>query len=325
MLGKILKRAVRQLPGVRSIVHERDLLNTKVSNLEKTLLVWKKGFVPPGHYYSPIPDLDEVRSRHAQIFGNPINEISGIGLNTSQQLELLEVFAGYYRDIPFPEDPSSQFRYHLNNDFYAYSDGICLYSMLRHLKPRRFIEVGSGYSSAAALDTRDRFLDREVEFTFIEPHSERLENLLRGDDKTTKNLKIIRCVVQDIALEEFSLLKAGDILFIDSTHVSRVGSDVNYLFFKVLPALNPGVFIHIHDVFFPFEYPEKWIYAERAWNECYVLRAFLQYNRDFEIVFFNSYLQHAYRELFAEKMPLCLKRPHSELTIPGSIWLRKLR
>lgn len=325
MLGKMLKLVERQLPGVKALVHERDALNTKVSNLAKTLSVWKKGFVPPGHYYSPIPDIEQTKSRHAQIFEKPINEISGIDLNTSEQLKLLEAFTGNYGDMPFPEDPSSGFRYHLNNDFYAYSDGICLYSMLRHLKPRRFIEVGSGFSSAAALDTRDRFLDREMEFIFIEPYPERLESLLTSDDKKNENLKIIRSFVQDVTLDIFSSLQSGDILFIDSTHVSRVGSDVNHLFFEVIPALNPGVYIHIHDIFFPFEYPEKWIYDGRAWNESYLLRAFLQYNRDFEIVFFNSYLQQAYPELIAEKMPLCLKKPNGELTIPGSIWLHKLR
>ncbi len=325
MLGNMLKLLGRQLPGVSALVQERNVLNTKVSSLNKTLSVWKKGHVPPGHYYSPIPNLEEIKSRHTQIFEKPINEILGIDLNTSEQLKLLESFAGNYGDLPFPEDPSSGFRYYLNNDFYAYSDGICLYSMLRQLKPRRFIEVGSGFSSAAALDTRDRFLDSEMEFVFIEPYPERLESLLTSDDKKNEHIRIIPSFVQDVTLDIFSSLQSGDILFIDSTHVSRVGSDVNYLFFEVIPALNPGVHIHIHDVFFPFEYPKKWIYDGRSWNESYLLRAFLQYNRDFEIVFFNNYLQQVYHDLVAEKMPLCLTQPNSELTITGSIWLRRLQ
>lgn len=325
MFISTLKCFASQLPGIKALLQERDELTAQVIEQRKSLSIWRKGFVHPGHYYSPIPDLGQVKGRHSQIFKRSLKDIPGIDLNTREQLNLLEVFASYYGDMPFPEESSSGFRYHLNNDFYAYSDGICLYSMLRHLKPRRFIEVGSGFSSAATLDTRDRFLNREMELTFIEPYPERLEGLLARDDKNSENQTIIRSIVQDVSLDTFSSLQSGDILFIDSTHVSRVGSDVNYLLFEVIAALNPGVYIHIHDIFFPFEYPENWIYGGRAWNELYLLRAFLQYNRDFEIVFFNSYLHMAFHDLIAEKMPLCLSKPKSEHTIPGSIWLRKLR
>ena len=324
MLKDILKYASRT-PFANKFRRKLDSLNTRANILNKELGTWKKGFVPPGHYYSTIPDLGQVRLQHSKLFDKSIELIPGIDLNTSQQLKFLEIIKSHYPEMPFPENPEKGYRYYFNNDFYAYSDGICLYSMLRHLRPRRFIEVGSGFSSAAALDTRDRFLDPATHFTFIEPYPERLNQLLTEADKNNKNLNIISSFVQNISYNTFTSLDSSDILFIDSTHVSRIGSDVNYLVFEILPRLNPGVYIHIHDIFFPFEYPAAWIYDERFWNECYILRAFLQFNNSFEIIYFNSYIDENFHNLIGDGMPLFLKRPANNLTIPGSIWLRKIR
>jgi hypothetical protein len=112
-------------------------------------------------------------------------------------------------------------------------------------------------------------------------------------------------------------LEANDILFIDSSHVSKAGSDVNHLFFTVLPRLKPGVLVHVHDVFYPFEYPLGWLRQGRAWNELYLLRAFLQYNTAFEMLFFNSFLWKHHKEQLAAKLPRMATNPG------GSIWLRK--
>ncbi|HEX6383406.1 MAG TPA: class I SAM-dependent methyltransferase, partial [Anaerolineae bacterium] len=130
-------------------------------------------------------------------------------------------------------------------------------------------------------------------------------------------IEIIARPLQDVSLDRFSALTAGDILFIDSTHVAKIGSDVNYLFFEILPALAPGVYVHIHDILYPFEYPAAWVYEGRAWNEAYLLHAFLQYNPTFSIQFFNTYLERVHEPWFRQEMPLCLKDPG------GSIWLRK--
>ena len=107
------------------------------------------------------------------------------------------------------------------------------------------------------------------------------------------------------------------ILFVDSTHVAKVGSDVNHLFSEVLPILKPGVLVHIHDIFYPFEYPKSWIYEGRNWSEVYLLRAFLQFNECFKIVLFNTFLEHFHRDFFLRNMPLCLKNEG------GSIWLKR--
>lgn len=187
--------------------------------------------------------------------------------------------------------------------------------MLRHFRPRRIIEVGSGYSSCVILDTRERHLDGKLDVTLVEPYPELVLQLLRPADRHAIEILPIR--VQDVPLDRFRQLQAGDFLFIDSTHVSKTGSDVNTLVFDVLPILNRGVHVHFHDVFYPFEYPKEWVMAGRSWNEQYLLRGFLQYNSAFSITLMNTYLQGRHPERFATQMPLCLRNTG------GSIWIRR--
>jgi hypothetical protein len=274
------------------------------------------GFVPPGHFYSPIPDLDEIRRDEARIFDQPLpRTIPGIDLREDAQLALLHELAAHYVDQPFGEQPTPGLRYHLHNESYAYSDGLMLHCMLRQLKPRRLVEIGSGFSSCVTLDTNELFLGGQMQLTFIEPYPELLQSLIRDEDRARTTILPQR--LQDVDLAVFRQLQAGDVLFIDSTHVSRIDSDVNRLFFEILPALPAGVVIHFHDVFYPFEYPKHWIYFGRAWNELYLLRGFLQYNRAFEILLMNTFMAHFHPGFFRAHMPLCLKNPG------GSIWLRK--
>jgi hypothetical protein len=158
-------------------------------------------------------------------------------------------------------------------------------------------------------------MGNSINLTCIEPDPERLLSLIKESDKA--RVRLIPRRLQQIDSKEFQALEANDILFVDSTHVSKVNSDVNRLLFEIFPALAPGVYIHLHDIFFPFEYPRDWIYEGRAWNEVYILRAFLQYNHEFQVVFSNNFMDHFHQTLFREKMPLCLERRG------GSIWLRK--
>lgn len=313
----ILKKTVKKLPGLSKIIAERNTLQHEVLALRAEIAVQKEkaGFVPPGHYYSPIPDLAEISSKEADIFTPPAKAIPGIEMNEDEQLRLLHKFVRLYNEIPFEATPKESLRYYFENPSYSYSDAICLYCMIRHAMPKTIVEVGSGFSSCVTLDTRDRYLDETVQTIFIEPYPQLLQSLLRpGDDKT---IKLIPSQLQDVSLGVFDQLKANDILFVDSTHVSKINSDVNYLIFEILPRLSSGVYIHFHDVFFPFEYPQPWIYEGRAWNEAYLLRGFLQYNNAFDIVLMNTFMEYFHSSFFSEHMPLCLKN------LGGSIWLRK--
>lgn len=165
------------------------------------------------------------------------------------------------------------------------------------------------------LDVNDIYFDSKINCVFIEPYATRLKSLLRQTDKVC----IYEKKLQEVKLEVFEELEEGDILFIDSTHVVKTGSDVNYIFSRILPCLKKGVYIHFHDVFYPFEYPQKHLLMGWAWNEDYMLRSFLQYNNSFEIVLWNHYLITKDNVWFANHMPLCLKNAG------GSIWLKKVK
>jgi len=307
-----MRRIARRLPFlsrlhayIRALESERDSLKAEVAH-------WKT-WMSPGHFYSPIPNLDDVRAREAEIFAPHPRTLPGIDLNEEGQLALVRELAAFYADLPFPREKSDATRYWYDNWAYSYGDAILLYSMLRRLRPRRVIEIGSGFSSAVMLDTRERFLDPGAELTFIDPDPSTLNALVRPGDK----VEIIAAPVQSVPLSRFEALEANDILFVDSTHVSKTGSDVNRIVFEILPRLRAGVHIHFHDVFYPFEYPKEWVFEGRAWNEDYLLRAFLQFNTAFEIVLFGTYLIEFHRHFFEKAMPMCLENPG------GSLWIRK--
>jgi predicted O-methyltransferase YrrM len=270
-------------------------------------------FVPPGHFYSPLPDRGEISEGFARNnFGPPF---AGIDLNEDAQFDRLQRFAEWYAEHPFHEQPTFGYRYCFQNAAYGASDAIMLYSMMRELRPNQIIEVGSGYSSAAMLDVAQYTLKKPIAFTFIDPHVKLLDSLLLTQDR--KHVKILERKVQDVPLEVFTKLEKNDILFIDSSHVSKFGSDVNHLFFNVLPILSPGVFIHFHDIAWRLEYPREWLDEGRAWNEQYLLRSFLMYNKMFRVELFTSYLEHFKREFITRSLPLCSGGGG------GQLWLSK--
>jgi hypothetical protein len=269
---------------------------------------------PPGHFYSPIPSMTEVRRQENQIFARP-EQIPGIVLNVRGQKEIITAFAQYFSQIELSEKKRPGARFYYDNPNYGRGEAIIYAAMLRHLRPRRVIEIGSGYTTLLLLDTLDQMNLRETEITCIEPVPELLQSLLSPED--ARRVQIHACVAQDSDLAWFEDLQSDDILFVDSTHVSKVGSDVNFILFEVLPRLRSGVHIHFHDIYYPFEYPKPWVFGGRNWNEAYLLRAFLQYNNAFAIECFNSYLGQCHPDWFRETDPKFLSHHGS------SLWLRR--
>jgi len=288
-------------------------------NFNRGFKAWVEGIqteaFPPGHFYSPVPSLDDVRQNEERIFHTP-ESVPGIDLNVAEQMEFLGTFKAMSGEMPFQQEKQDHLRYYFNNENFSYFDAIALHGMIRHAKPKRIIEVGSGFSSCVTLDTNELFFHGKISCTFIEPYPDLLYSLLKPGDR--EQVTIIPSKVQDVPTSTFADLEAGDILFIDSTHVSKIDSDVNHELFRILPALAPGVFIHFHDIFYPFEYPKQWLYDGRSWNENYLLRAFLQYNSAFKIVFFNDWFARLNNDLLKTQMPDALKNTG------GSIWLKKL-
>ncbi len=272
-------------------------------------------WVRPGHYFSPIPAIQDLKSNEKEIFDVP-EAICGVNLNPAEQLELLKTFLGFYRDQPFSENKVAGRRYFFENPSYSYMDAIILYCMMRYLKPRRIVEVGSGYSSCAMLDVNEVFFNNTISLTCVDPFPQLLHSLIKDSDR--QRTRILGQQVQEVEPAVFRQLEASDILFIDSSHVTKTGGDVNHIFFKILPLLAKGVVVHFHDIFYPFEYPRDWVFEGRAWNEAYLLRAFLQYNTSFKVRFFTTYLFHTHREIFESQMPLCLKNTG------GNFWLEKV-
>jgi predicted O-methyltransferase YrrM len=272
---------------------------------------------PIGHYYSPIVDPASVEKYVARNQNIDSGEIAGIPLSTNAMSRFWERILPIVRGTPFQDEKSADRRFYYNNNNFPYGDAIVLRAMLGRYRPKRVVEVGAGFSSACMLDAADEFELRSFRLTCIEPNPVRLNQIMRPEDDD--RVELIQGPVQDIPLEVFSQQEAGDILFIDSTHVLKTGSDVHYELFLILPCLRPGVLIHFHDIQYPFEYPPKWIFeTNNSWNEIYALRAFLMYNDEFKIIFWSSMLARTNRALLTSTFPLMLRNPG------GSIWIEKM-
>jgi predicted O-methyltransferase YrrM len=272
-----------------------------------------------GHYYSPVPSVKELRRDAARIFDRSLKTLPGVDLNVPGQLALLTELAQFYPEQPFSQAPRDGFRYFFDNYWFGCADALFLHSMIRRFNPRRIVEIGSGFSSAVMLDTNERFLGRGMRLTFIEPDSRRLRKLLKPEDYAS--VEIIERRIQQVDPAIVTQLEANDILFVDSSHVSKAGSDVNHILFELLPSLADGVLIHFHDVLYPFEYPQEWFELGLSWNEPYMLRAFLQYNSQFTIRFWNDFVMKFHGDDLDRLMPLCKEPP--SFGVGGSLWLQK--
>jgi len=265
--------------------------------------------------FSAATDLDEVWSRRDKIFAVP-ETLPEIDLHGEEQLELVDTLSPFARNAALCETPTPGHRYSFDNDFFTYGDGVVLHAMLRWLRPRRLVEIGSGHSSALILDTNERYLDNTLRCTFVEPHPDRLLGLLSDKDRATT--EILVSPLQDVDLSFLDELEPGDVFFVDSSHISRIGSDVNQLVFEVLPRITRGVFVHFHDIFYPFEYPEVWVAEGRGWNEAYLLRAYLQSNHGYRIRLWNSYLAAFHASEVSSKLPDWGRNSG------GSMWLERV-
>lgn len=300
---------------IQTLVAERDALKEHCQRLQG--LLDNTGY-PPGHFYSPLVDVSDpyvIQTVRGRLAAQPPNHV---GIDATRMKTLLERLAIHHQRFPFSQNRTSSHRYYYDNPFFACHDGSVLFSMLLEFRPRQIIEIGCGFSSALMLDTNDQFFGGALELTLIDPQLETVSRTFEPHGATRATLLPHR--VQDIPIELFGRLDANDILFIDSSHVLKTGSDVNYYLFEILPRLKPGVLIHVHDILYPFEYLTEWALDEkRSWNESYALRAFLQYNDSFEIVYWNNFVFHRLTDDLARLMPLCMKNEG------GSLWLRRIR
>jgi Methyltransferase domain len=274
---------------------------------------------PIGHYYSPVPDTRELAREPARsrVWPPAPKPMVGIDWREVDQLSLLREDLAPQEHLALPaRSTGRRVEYHSGNEFFGLADAWTLQAMLQHVRPTRIIEVGGGWSSlVTAHVNRERF-DGELRFTCVEPYPAAF--LTEQVDGLTE---LICAPVQELPVELFMTLQSGDVLFIDTSHVAKTGGDVQFLYHEVVPRLDPGVIVHIHDIFLPWDYPEDWVLGGRGWNEQYLVRSFLTFNDSFEVMLGVGWL--------------CLSHP-AELAaaIPGfdptrdggaSLWIRRKR
>lgn len=269
-----------------------------------------------GHYYSPVVDPEALKAGGFSVDRDvDPAALAALSIDPARMLAFWDEALPAMQAADFPAHHAPPRRYYAVNDVYSWGDALVLAGMMSVHRPRKVIEIGSGFSSACMLDMADA-MGLPTEFTFVEPYADRLKSLLTKADRGRCTLHEVP--VQATSPELYETLEVGDLLFIDSTHVSKTGSDVNFELFEILPRLKPGVIVHFHDIFYPFEYPDPWIFeARRSWNELYILRAFLMYNPAFAVLFFNDYFGRRHAEHARAGLPRFLENPG------GGLWLRK--
>jgi hypothetical protein len=309
--ARALLRAAKDLAIGRDPAVRERASRRKAAKVERKSDVFMH--VPPGHYYSPIVDVRAVTTR-----GSDTEEwvdLHGIDIDLAAYGE---VWAEWLPHVRRWEEGvvSADRRYHTANSMFGPHSARLLAGAIGAFRPRRYVEIGSGFSSAVMLDINEEWRSEDpIELTFIEPNPERLQNILRDSDLTA--CTIIEEKVQSVDLAVFDRLEPGDVLFIDSTHVVKTGGDVITEWFEILPRINPGVHIHVHDINYPFDYPHLWLVEQnKSWNETYFLRAFLMYNAQFVIHFWPDVLSRFGAKVGAEDLELLGRAP-------SSIWLSR--
>jgi SAM-dependent methyltransferase/predicted O-methyltransferase YrrM len=256
---------------------------------------------PLGHYYSPLPDQTELASspRRSQIWPPVPRETPGIDWRDADQLRLVrDVFARQPQLQLLDDESDDPTEYFALNDQYPFLDARLLEAMLNHLRPRRVIEVGSGFSSLITARVNREHFGGGIDFTCIEPYPRQF--LLDGVPGIS-GLRVEK--IQDTPLAVFEALGDGDILFIDTSHTVKTGGDVVWLYEEVVPRLAPGVAVHIHDVFLPGDYPEPWVMEGWGWNEVYLVHAFLAFNAAFDVAVGAQYMLHRHLDALVAAFP----------------------
>jgi len=271
------------------------------------------------HFYQPVPDTGRINKQ----LWSAHSRLEGIELNEERQLELLNIFTNDFKHEyeRFSENRTRvPHEYYLNNGFFGPVDGEILYCMIRYFKPKKIIEIGSGNStflSAQAVLRNGSDGHGECKLVAFEPYPN--STLLKGFPGLHE-LHTIKA--QEIPINVFEQLAENDILFIDSSHVLKIGSDVQYIYLEILPRLAKGVIVHMHDIFLPAEYPKEWVLDDlKFWNEQYLLQAFLSFNSSFEILWAGNYIHLEY----PEKLTTAFPSYDSGKTRPGSFWMRRMQ
>ena len=277
------------------------------------LLCW-----PLDHSYSPVPNnrLLAQEPARSRVWPASPGPTPGIDWRGEEQVAFLSEL-GRQSEIVFADGPTGDPRdYHAACDMFSRTDAWVLQGVLRHFRPRRMIEVGCGWSSLVTARINREYLGGSLHFTCIEPYP---PDFLTGGVQGISEL--ITAQVETVDLDLFSALGEGDVLFIDTSHTVKTGGDVTFLYHEVLPRLASGVVIHIHDIFLPADYPQEWVFSGRAWNEQYLVRAFLSFNSAFRILLGVGWLSYAHHEVLVATLP---NYDPDYVGGGGSLWVQRI-
>lgn len=279
---------------------------------------WQKAGITilPNHYYSPIPDLNELTDHQI----NKEMPLIGIEMADNDQLELLKqlsTFKHEYAEFADRTKARKDGKYFLGGA-YPRVDAEIAYAMVRHLKPSKIIEIGAGFSSLAMSEAclANRAEGHETEFVSIDPYPNPIIQL-----NPPGLTQFLETPLEEVDPTLFDGLGKNDILFIDSTHVIKPGNDVDFEYFSLIPNLPVGVVVHVHDIFLPKPYPSNWLRREHIyWNEQYLLAAFLAFNEAFKTKFASAYICQKYPSDIHEAIPKLPDNPSA-----GSFWFERLK
>lgn len=275
-------------------------------------LLKKLGIYPiRNHYYQPLFDDSQLKKSL-----NLTRELPAIEINDKKQLKLLEnlIYSKELKEMELDKYKQNHLDFSFqNNGGFCSGDAEFLYQIIRYFKPKRIIEIGSGFSTKIINHAIKMNKQKDGSFTnlkCIEPYEMPwLEDL---------GVEVQRELVQNIKKSIFDELQSNDILFIDSSHIIRPQGDVLTEYLEIIPKLNKGVIVHVHDIFTPRDYLESWIKEDvRFWNEQYILEALLSNSNRYEIIAALNYLHHSY---FMELKKVCpyLKKNRE----PGSFYFK---
>ena len=317
MMTGILKKAKGLLVRIASPLFI-PIIKQMANSGDGTNRCLKHGCLPVAvHYYQPVPDIAELEKRKVW---DKVSSMRGIRFEPQKYVEFLtRLSKEYAAECDWPNERSSDpGQFYLNNGSFSYGCAAPLHCIVRHNKPRRIIEIGSGNSSKVIAEAlRLNLLENcETDYTIIDPYSE-LDVVLFPQHTT-----IVREPVELVDIDVFKSLEEDDILFIDSSHTCKIGSDVNYEILEILPRLKKGVFVHFHDIPLPYEYPKTYATNPKFrvfWTESYLLQAFLACNSDFDIVLPMAYLQKRCLDVLKQAFPCSHKAGFGWES--GSFWI----
>lgn len=256
--------------------------------------------VSPCNYYSGIPSLAEIENSFEYSDGfqdKPPYCDSDIFSSPEESRQLLEAIVDYSDEFQPPEDGNEESpeRFFWKNSQYSHSDAMSYYALLRHIKPGKIIEIGSGFSTLVAAEAVDK--NGVGHITCIEPYPRKFLQRM-------KQIDLIERPAQEITVDWLNNnLNDGDVLFIDSTHTVKTGSDCLHIYLRLLPKIKRNIYVHVHDIFLPFGLPEQWLADLHIyWTEQYLLLGFLLDNPKVQFLYGSAYHQWANKELLEKFM-----------------------